>query len=544
MTQSRLMNHNLCTQKGVPRSRRLGLDPAPQAEADTAGSRPSLQNASSVISRSVVNAHSTVLGRDPATTALDIKSAGARPSLRFEIKAHRDVIPGLFLSEHGLRSAMPLSRGTSAIWPRPFRPGTIVRPWTRLDRPHSEGTAWNGTVAPPARLGTGCVRIRHWLSELIGLPGADALVFEPFALLAQYGSRSSSFVGLPGSVGNPSAVVPGACKVRERRLGQLVDLPGHLRLFGRSTIRLRRSSRIVATTIGFTVLSWTGAQALTFRMDQGKADLVLLRKTRGLMELGFEQGMHSPLTPFRDIAGLGDNLALLVVMTFFLLRATPDPWDQKVRHGRGGSRSNMFDGTVRSRTTRIFLLCGCTSLYAIYRLVCRGMGSVGLPLGGCLILEVVLIPLLMLVCDGFLLSWLLTELRDSEFEAGKDRESVGNLTRAIDLTPAGMLACVSVLPARIHGDVYIAPHARAFAPLDHHHGAGPLPSMAARAGVGRLASRGPGFRGPGGRGGLESRHPSRHPKSLAPVDVRQEDTLSPRWQRWESRRGSSRRFPI
>lgn len=275
---------------------------------------------------------------------------------------------------------------------------------------------------------------RRWYSSLT-LSSADAVPsLQPLWM----------FLGALGTL----LLVSMAMQGPREALGQLFDLPGHLRLLGRSTIRLRQSSRLVGAIIGFTVLSWTAAQTLTFRMEQGREDLVLLRKSRGVTEFGLEQGVHGALTPFRDIAGLGDNLALLIVASVLLFRSMGEPQNQGSRHGKEGSEAMIFDGSAGSRPTRVFLLCGCTASYLIYRLVGRALGSVELPLGGCLTLEVVLIPAVMLVCDGFLLSWVLTELRDSEFTAGKDLESLGNVSHAVELTPAGMLTCVSLLPAR------------------------------------------------------------------------------------------------
>ena len=92
---------------------------------------------------------------------------------------------------------------------------------------------------------------------------------------------------------------------------------------------------------------------------------------------------------------------------------------------------------------------GCGSLYILYRLVARASGSVDLPLGGCLVAEAVLVPLIMVVCDGFLLAWVLAELRKAGFDdAGEDRFHPG---QALELMPAACLGSFVALPARYVG---------------------------------------------------------------------------------------------
>src|SRR5207253_10954349 len=108
-------------------------------------------------------------------------------------------------------------------------------------------------------------------------------------------------------------------------LKQLVDLPGHVRLVRRASQRVWRAGRVVAAAITFTVLAWTGSQTMGFlteRSDRGKADLTLLTKSRSGMELAIEQGIFAGLTPLRDVAGLADNLPLLVCAIYLVFRAS------------------------------------------------------------------------------------------------------------------------------------------------------------------------------------------------------------------------------
>ena len=85
-------------------------------------------------------------------------------------------------------------------------------------------------------------------------------------------------------------------------------------------------------------------------------------------------------------------------------------------------------------------------MYILYRIVSRAAGYVALPMGGCLIVEAVLIPMTMLIVDGLLLAWLLAELRNAGLDAaGEDRLDP---LQAIALLPGAALACAVALPAR------------------------------------------------------------------------------------------------
>ena len=66
-------------------------------------------------------------------------------------------------------------------------------------------------------------------------------------------------------------------------------------------------------------------------------------------------------------------------------------------------------------------------------------------MGDLLYVEPVVVPALMLICDGLLLAWLLVELRD----AGLGDAPGGNLEPldAVDLLPTACWACLAV-PAR------------------------------------------------------------------------------------------------
>ncbi len=226
-----------------------------------------------------------------------------------------------------------------------------------------------------------------------------------------------------------------------RAFRQLVDVPGHVRLIRGGILRIRRASRMVAMLIGFMVLSWTGAQSLVYSRDSGRTDLVALLRSRALGELAAEQGSLAALTPLRDVAGLADDLPLLVAAALLIFRASIEPQ-------RAGEDGTSPAGLDRGRgspgwTTACW---GIGSLYVLYRVVARAAGSPELPYGNCLVVETLLIPVAMALVDGFLLAWVLVELRN----AGLDASGEGRLEplQPIALLPAAILAVVVALPSR------------------------------------------------------------------------------------------------
>ena len=226
-------------------------------------------------------------------------------------------------------------------------------------------------------------------------------------------------------------------------LKQIFDIPGHVRIVRDATKRVWQAGRLIAVVIGFTVLGWTGAQALVFMRDDGtRPDLALLTKSRALWELGLEQGILAGLTPLRDLART---------------RRQPDsPLDRRCsrvsRLARYAGLGNPPDysrkgaGVAPPQSRWSTAIWGSESLYALYRAVGWGAGSGDLPLGGCLVVEAALVPVMMLICDGFLVAWVLTELRNAGLDTtGEDRLDI---REAIALLPASALACLLVMPAR------------------------------------------------------------------------------------------------
>ena len=183
-------------------------------------------------------------------------------------------------------------------------------------------------------------------------------------------------------------------------------------------------------------------------MDR-RVELTVLTKSRSLGELAFEQGVLAGLTPLRDVAALGDNLTLVLIVVVVVFRASLDlpgwaiPPDYDRKHVRTTPVSRW--------STAIW---GAGSLYALYRAVGWGAGNGDLPLGGCLVVEAALVPIMMVICDGFLLAWVLTELRN----AGLDIDRRGSARYPPgDRLDAGVCACVRPgLSIALRGDLRLA----------------------------------------------------------------------------------------
>lgn len=230
-------------------------------------------------------------------------------------------------------------------------------------------------------------------------------------------------------------------------LRQLTNVAGHVRLLREAGLRIWRAAGMVATLLTLTVLSWTSAQCVGFFFDdaqRGWSDLLMLRRGRTVAELVVEHGVTAAASPLRDVAGLGDSLPILTAALVVLLSATRHrAASAGFSHGGGTS---LYSYDHEHVATWRGVVGVCAGLYFLYRLFCRFGGAGELPVGNCLLIEVAIIPCLMLVCDGFLLAWLLVEIRDGE--PGEDLRSRFDASRALRLMPAACLGCLAALPAR------------------------------------------------------------------------------------------------
>jgi len=222
-----------------------------------------------------------------------------------------------------------------------------------------------------------------------------------------------------------------------RALAQFFDLAGLARLISAAIGRLRRSARLVAILLGATVVSWTAWQTPLHNRPEKKEELGLLLKSKSRVEFSAEQGVLAATTPLRDILGLGDTLVLLVAGAALVFKFSADRW------GRFDDASMAIRASSGSWTT---VAWGAAGLYAMYRMASLLYDIEGLPpLGGCLFVEVVGVPLLMVLADGLLLAWVVAELRGAN--VGSEEEGF-DVAGAITLYPGAILACLLSMPAR------------------------------------------------------------------------------------------------
>ena len=209
-----------------------------------------------------------------------------------------------------------------------------------------------------------------------------------------------------------------------------------MRLVSLGVGRLKRSGRLVAILLAATVVSWTAWQTPLHNAQEKKEELSLLLKSKSRGEFASEQGVLAALTPLRDLMDMGDNLVLLVAAATLVFKFSADRW------GR------FEDMSMRGRAAGGWTtVCwGGAGLYAMYRVASLIKEIEGLPpLGGCLFVEVAVVPVLMLLADGLLLAWVLVELRGVGM---REEDSGFDVAGTIALVPAAILACLVGLPAR------------------------------------------------------------------------------------------------
>ena len=231
-----------------------------------------------------------------------------------------------------------------------------------------------------------------------GVLGAAPLLFEFDALLTRANARSGRFGGPPDRSGRASRprladAGTGACSQSSSS-----TFLGMARCCGRQRRGSDRAGRLVSVMITFTVLSWTGSQALGYladRSDRGRSDFALLSRSRARYELALEQASFAALTPLRDLAGLGDNLPLLVCAVYLVFRASSGMTPRNLHPaGRTGDpQGNIRFSESRSRIATVAVWAGrlCSGAAVGFMFftgwLLEASGSADLPLGGCLVAE-------------------------------------------------------------------------------------------------------------------------------------------------------------
>jgi hypothetical protein len=225
-----------------------------------------------------------------------------------------------------------------------------------------------------------------------------------------------------------------------KAIGQLFDLPGHTRLLASAIERVKRSGRLMATVVGVSVICWTTSQTLSYSVATGRDDEMLLIKGQKLSDVALNQGYLAALTPLRDLVGLGLLIPLLIAASVVLFQFSTDRWGRGVRPPM----------SIRQRASRWSTIgWGSAIMYALYRFVSLVSGNSELPLGGCVFLEALLVPLLMAMADGAMVAWVMVELRNAGL-GDTEGDSLDPLSVAV-VIPAAILACVLAFPSHYLG---------------------------------------------------------------------------------------------
>ncbi len=220
---------------------------------------------------------------------------------------------------------------------------------------------------------------------------------------------------------------------------QFFDIFGLADLVRAALSRLRRAWRVVGVAVGVSVLAWTASQSMHYTDAQGKADMLLLTRSRSVVELAVEHATIVGATPLRDVVGLGDNFALLAIATIVFFQVGTNRWD-------GSDLVTRLLGDPLGLRAHVCWIM--VALYCIYRtIVMPAVGVYALPLGsGGFFPEAGLVPLLAAASDGVMLAWVVVELRnaglsDMGVERFEPRES-------LLIWPLAVLTSVLVMPAR------------------------------------------------------------------------------------------------
>ncbi|WP_435021230.1 hypothetical protein TA3x_002261 [Tundrisphaera sp. TA3] len=218
---------------------------------------------------------------------------------------------------------------------------------------------------------------------------------------------------------------------------QMIDLAGLARLLSDAVERLRKAARMVVAVVAMTVVTWTAGQAVSYNKPQGLDEVRLLTRGYSRVDVALGQGVLAAVTPLRDIQALGMMIPVLAAAVIILFRFNFDSWGTGIRPPR----------EIRERASRWSMLGWAgTAVYLLYyRVIAAMAGQGGMPVGGWLVVEVVVAPALMALATGVVLAWVLAELRGVGVD-GSSGEAMDVLGSVL-LFPAAILASLLTFPA-------------------------------------------------------------------------------------------------
>jgi hypothetical protein len=227
---------------------------------------------------------------------------------------------------------------------------------------------------------------------------------------------------------------------RKKWLRGLVDIRGHFEQLGAGLEILRRNKRPLWVILAAAVMGWTGWSLGVWQDAASKDELegMLAVHENSATALAASHGLAAAIVPLRDFVGLGDLMPLVLGACVLLFARTAE----LAQHLR--NRMRTIENTRLKR--RIGTIWIGLIVLAAYRGLIFLVSPGNAPMADCMFINAVAMPLLTLVADGLLLSWVLTEfgrglLNHFDWEPS---DSVA-FVRSI---PAAMLACGLANPGR------------------------------------------------------------------------------------------------
>lgn len=201
--------------------------------------------------------------------------------------------------------------------------------------------------------------------------------------------------------------------------------------------RLRRRPVVPLAMAGFVLFSWTTIQLINYADPLGIDNLQRLLRTKTLPVVSFEQGFLAALTPLRDLTNLADCWPIVVAGALIAFQFTSKlQWVPRSTMNHGLKNAQFW-----AQAFWVF-----ASVWLVYRMVVGVSSEGGLPLNTGAYVEVLLEPLMLLLIDSVILSWVLTELRDAPFS---DHEQLlPNVENVLCLLPGLFFVNLLATPGR------------------------------------------------------------------------------------------------
>ncbi|MBI3466318.1 MAG: hypothetical protein HY000_25180 [Planctomycetes bacterium] len=241
-----------------------------------------------------------------------------------------------------------------------------------------------------------------------------------------------------------------ACIQRDwpRWLRGLVDIRAHLEQIGAGLDILRRNKRPLWILLTAGVVSWTSwslgwwfiwkHSSADAEMERTEWEAMLAIRNNSAVAFAGAHALTAGLVPLRALTSLADLTPLLIGACLVLFARS----DVVAQHLRGQLRPAEHVG-LRRRMGTVWV--GLVVLVG-YRVVTFLTNPAAAPIGGCLWIDSLILPALVLVGDALLLSWVLTEFgRSLRRHLDWRPDDTAALVRMV---PSVMWVCASVNPGR------------------------------------------------------------------------------------------------